>query len=61
MWDVKATIIPIVVGTLGTVSEELENHPKTIGIPIVVGCLQKTSLLGTAFTLRRFLGISESG
>ena len=32
--DVKATVIPIVVGALGTVSEELENHLKTIGIPI---------------------------
>ena len=41
LWDVKAKVIPIVVGTLGTVCEELENHLKTIGIPIVIGCLQK--------------------
>ena len=61
MWDVKATVIPILVGVLGTVSEELENHLKTIGIPIVISCLQKTALLGTAFILRRVLGISESG
>ena len=61
MWDVKATVIPILVDVLGTVSEELENHLKTIGIPIVISCLQKTALLGTAFILRRVLGISESG
>ena len=39
LWDVKTTIIPIVVGALGTVSEELENHLKTIGISIVISCL----------------------
>ena len=60
-WDVKATVRPIVVGALGTVSEELENHLKTIGIPIVISCLQKAALLGTTFILRRVLDISESG
>ena len=61
LWDVKDTVIPYVVGALRTVIEELENHVKTIGIPIVISCLQKTALLGTAFVLRRVLGISESG
>ena len=62
MWDLKATVIPIVVGALGKVSEELENHLQTIGIPIVISCLQKEPLLGTAFILRRVLDIiSESG
>ena len=61
LWDVNATVIPIVVGALGTVSEELESHLKAIGIPIVVSCLHKAALLGTAFILRRVLDISESG
>ena len=61
LWDVKATVIPIVVGALGIVSEELENHQKTIGKPIAISCLQKAALLGTAFVLRRVLDISESG
>ena len=61
LWDVKATVIPIVAGSLGTVSEELENHIKTIGIPIAVNCLQKAALLGTAFILWRVIYISESG
>ena len=55
LWNVKATVIPIVVGALGTVSEELENHLKTIGIPIVISCLQKAALLGKTFILRRVL------
>ena len=61
LWDVKATVIPIVVGALGRVSEKLENHLKTMGIPIVISCLQKAVLPGTAFILRRLLDISESG
>ena len=54
--NVKAVVIPIVVGALGKVSNELE---KRIDVPLVVPCLQKTALLGTAFILRRVLGISE--
>ena len=42
-WDVKAAVIPIVIAALGAVSEELENQLKTIGIPIVVSCLQKAA------------------
>ena len=61
LWDVKVAVIPIVVGALGTFSEELENHLKTVGTPIVISCLQKAALSGTAFILTRFLDISESG
>ena len=27
LWAVRTIVIPVVVGALGTVSEELENHP----------------------------------
>ena len=59
-WDVIVTVIPTVVDALGTVSWELENNLKTIGIPIVKIYLLKAGLLGRAFILRRLLGISES-
>ena len=61
LWGVKVTFILIVADALGTVCEEVENHLKTIGIPIVISYLQKAVLLGTAFILRRVLGISDSG
>ena len=61
MWDVKPKVIPIVVGALGTVNEELENYLKTIGIPIVISCLQKAALLRTTFILKMVLDILESG
>ena len=60
-WDVKAVVVPIVVGALGTVSKELGKLLKRIDIPLVIPCLQKDALLGTAFILRRVLGISELG
>ena len=59
-WNVKATVIPVIVGVLATGSEELENHLKAIGIPIAISCLEKAALLGTAFIFRRVLGNSES-
>ena len=57
LWDVKATVIPIVVAALGTICEELENHLKTIGITIVISCLQKAALLGTEWETLRCEGI----
>ena len=57
----KAVVVPIVVGALGTVSKELEKHLKLIDIPLVVPYLQKAALLGKAFILRRVLGTSEFG
>ena len=55
----KAVVVPIVVGTLGTVSNELGKHLKRIDILLVVPCLQKAALFGTAFILKRVRGISE--
>ena len=61
LWDVKAAIIPVVVGALGTVSEELANHLKAIKIPIVISWLQKAALISKSFILGRVIGISKSG
>ena len=36
LWNVKATVIPIVFGALGTVSGELDNYLETTGMPIVI-------------------------
>ena len=61
LWDAKATVIPVVVGGLGTVSEELENHLKTIGIPIVISCLRKAALLRTLLSLEGSLPFQRVG
>ena len=55
----KAEVVPVVAGALGTISHNLKFYLKKIDIPIVILCLQKTAILGTAFILRRVLAISE--
>ena len=54
--NVKATFILVAVGALGAVSQERESYLKTIGIPIVISCLQKA-----AFILGRAFDISDRG
>ena len=44
----KVTVIPIIVGALGTVSKDLKNYIEKLGITIRLEHLQKTALLGTA-------------
>ena len=48
-------VVPIVVGALGTVTNNLGKHLKTIGITATVELLQKAALLGTARILRKVL------
>ena len=52
---VKTEIIPIVVGALGMIPERLPEYLKQLGIPDVVGGLQKTALLHTQRILKNVL------
>ena len=61
LWDVKAIVIPIVVGAFGTVHEQLENHLKAIGIPIVLSCLQKQHYQEQLSSLGGFLTFQRVG
>ena len=61
LWNKEVSVIPVVVGALGTLTANLKKNLKELGIPNVIPCLQKSALLGTASILRRTLGISGSG
>ena len=61
LWNKEVSVIPIVVGALGTLTANLKKNLKELGIPNVIPCLQKSALLGTASIPRRTLGISGSG
>ena len=61
LWNVKATVKHVVIGVLGTISDNLDKHLRTIRISITISCLQRAALLGIAFILNRVLGISEAG
>ena len=55
LWNVRPVVIPVVVGTLGMVTNWLEGFTRNIGLDVPVGLLQKACLLGTARILRRVL------
>ena len=57
LWKVKAKVVPIVVGALGTVSKSLTGYLKEIKVSTKIQVIQKSALLGTARILRKVLEI----
>ena len=55
LWNVKAKVVPIVVGALGAVTPNLSKYLDVIGVTTRIELLQKAALLGTARLLRRVL------
>ena len=53
LWNLKVTIIPIVIGVLSTVTEGLLKELADLEIRGLVETIQTTSLLRTARILRR--------
>ena len=55
-WNLsKVRTIPVVIGALGTVCMDIDDHIKVISPRIDFNTIQKTALLGTAHILRNFL------
>ena len=55
-WEKQATVVPVVIGSLGAIPRDLRKHLRTIGLEsISPSQLQKTVLLGTAHILRKYL------
>ena len=57
LWNVKAKVIPIVVGALGSIPKKLKEHLKSLGLSGDIHCIQKSALLGTAGILRKVLSV----
>ena len=57
MHRVRTEIIPIVIGALGTVPKRLEEYLRRLGVPDVIGAMQKAALLGTQRILKNVLCI----
>ena len=51
----KVTVIPIVIGTTGTVSRNAKSWYGKLDIPDIVGITQLSAILGTAHILRKVL------
>ena len=51
----KIDVIPVILGTLGSVTENCEKYVDEIGIEIDLHAVQKIRLLGSARILRKVL------
>ncbi len=55
LWNMKVTIVPIVLGALGTVTKGLLKGPEDLEVGGLVETIQTTALLSTARILTRVL------
>jgi hypothetical protein len=55
MWNVKARVIPVVIGATGTVSKSFRKYVSNIPGNHDVKELQNTAIMGTAHILRKVL------
>jgi hypothetical protein len=55
MWNVKTKVIPVIIGTTGTISKSFRKYVSKIPGNYEVKELQETAILGTAHILRKVL------
>ena len=55
MWDTECLVVPVVIGSLGIVSENFERYLKMIPAELSPSMCIKTALIGSEKILRRFL------
>ena len=56
IWKLRrVTVVPVIIGALGTVSKDMEKWLAEIGVTCRLESLQKARLLGTARILRKVL------
>ena len=58
VWQMnKVTVIPVVIGALGVISDKFERHTEKLDVKIAMEIIQKTALLATARILRKGLSL----
>ena len=55
MWNLKCTIVPVIIGATGTVRRSLRNNLETVPGKHSIDSLQKTAVLGTSHIIRKVL------
>jgi hypothetical protein len=55
MWNVKTTVIPVIIGATGTISKAFRKYVGNVPGLHEIKELQKTAILGTAHILRKVL------
>ena len=55
MWNLKCTIIPVIIGATGIVTRSLRNNLEAVPGKHSIDSLQKTAILGTSRIIRKVL------
>ena len=55
MWNVKTSVIPVIIRATGTISKSFRKYVSDIPGNHYIKELQKTAMLGTAHMLRKVL------
>ena len=55
MWNVKTSVIPVIIRAIGTISKPFRKYLSDIPGNHDLKELQKTAILGTAYILRKVL------
>jgi hypothetical protein len=55
MWNLKCTIIPVIIGATGIVTRSLRKNLEAIPGKHSIDSIQKTALLGTSHIIRKVL------
>ena len=55
MWNLKCTIVPVIIGATGIVTRSLRKNPEAVPGKHSIDSLQKTAILGTSHIIRKVL------
>ena len=55
MWNLKCTIVPVIIGATGIVTRSLKKNLETVPGKHSIDSLQKTAVLGTSHIIRKVL------
>jgi hypothetical protein len=55
MWNLKCTIIPVIIGAAGIVSRSLRKNLEAVSGKHSIDSLQKTAVLGRSHIIRKVL------
>jgi len=55
MWNLKCTIVPVIIGATGIVTRSLKKNSETVPGKRSIDSLQKTATLGTSHIIRKVL------
>jgi len=60
MWNLKCTIVPVIIGATGIVTRRLWKNLETVQGKYSINSLQKTAILGTSHTIPKILQCEAS-